>query len=394
MLPALLALLALWLVPGLALVAAPWPAVPLLSVAFWLCSWGLTDLLGLSREAALRSTLLLFGLLVLLRLPRLPRLPQPPRPSLAALAVAGTALLGLGLGAARLAPLPRGALAPALALDARLLVARDGWPRTQAPFWSARDFETPPGLAWLAADVGLLSGADVGASLLAVALGARGLLACALLLALRRLRAPAWSEPWAALPSCLLHAATPWRAQPAELAVALGLAGGALLARGRTRAPAAAAGLLLAGALAAEARVGALALALALAQAGRAWWTAGAAERGPRAGRAAVAALLLACGSLALRHGPSRAVAPAAEPEPALDAHDLAAFRWLRENSPPAAVVCCPDPGRAAWLPALGERRPAQPGERCALAYVREPQGLPPGARAFRAGPVQIVEIP
>ena len=63
MLPALLALLALWLVPGLALVAAPWPAVPLLSVAFWLCSWGLTDLLGLSREAALRSTLLLFGLL-------------------------------------------------------------------------------------------------------------------------------------------------------------------------------------------------------------------------------------------------------------------------------------------------------------------------------------------
>lgn len=387
--PALLALLALWLVPGLALVAAPWPAVPLLSVALWLCSWGLTDLLGLSREAALRSTLLLFGLLALLRLPRLP---PPPRPSRAALAVAGTALLGLG--AALVAALPRGPQAGGLALDARLLVARDGWPRTQAPFWSARDFETPPGPALLAADVSLLSGADVGSCLLLVSLGVRGLLGCSLLLALRRLRAPAWSEPWAALPACLLHVVAPFRAEPAELAVTLGLAGWALLARGLSRAPAAAAGLLLAAALAAEARVGALALALALAQAGRAWWTAGAAERGPRAGRAAVAALLLACGSLALRHGPSRAVPPVVEPDPALDAHDLAAFRWLRENSPPSAVVCCPDRGRAAWLPALGERRPAQPGERCALAYVREPQGLPPGARAFRAGPVQIVEIP
>lgn len=389
MLPALVALLALWLVPGLALVAAPWPAVPLLSVALWLGSWGLSDLLGLSREATLRSSLLFFGLLALLRLPRL-----PPRTRLspAAWAVAGSALLGLG-GTA-LAALPRGPQAPGLALDARLLVARDGWPLTQTPFWSERDFETPPGLALLAADVSLLSGADVATSLLLVSLGARGLLACALLLALRRLGAPGGSQPWAALLPWFLHAAWPLRAEPVELAVALGLAGWALLARGLTRAPAAAAGLLLAGALAAEARAGGLLLAAAVAHAALAGWRGRAAERGPRMARAAVATVLLACGSLALRHGPARVVPPAAAPEPALDAHDLAAFRWLRDHSPLDSVICSPDAGRAAWHPALAERPPAGPGEACTLRYLRSSGESAAGPAAFRDGPVQVVEIP
>lgn len=386
---ALAALLALLLLPAAALVAAPWPAVPLLSVAFWLASWGLTDLAGLSREAALRSTLLLFGLLTLLRLPRLPPLR---RPSTAALAVAGTALLGLG--GAFLAELPRGPRAPGLALDARLLLARDGWPRTQAPFWPERDFETPPGLALLAADVSLLSGAPVATALLVVSLAARGLLGCALLLAARRLGAPERVAAWAALVPWLLHAALPFRAEPVELAAALGLSAWALLARGLTRAPAAAAGLLLAAALAAEARAGGLLLAAVALQSGLAWWRAGAVERGPREARAAVAAALLAAGSLALRHGPARLVPPSATPEPALDAHDLAAFRWLRDESPPASVVCAPDPGRAAWLPALAERRPAGAGERCSLRYERAPGEASPGPAAFRAGPVQVVEIP
>ncbi len=388
MLPALAALLALLLLPGAALVAAPWPAVPLLSVAFWLTSWGLTDLAGLSREAALRSTLLLFGLLAL---SRLPRLPPRPRPSAAALAVAGTALLGLG--GAFLAELPRGPQAPGLALAARLLVARDGWPATQTPFWPDRPFEPPGGLALLAADVSLLSGAPVAAALLIVSLGARGLLGCALLLAARRLGAPERVAAWAALVPWLLHAALPFRAAPFELAVALGLAGWTLLARGLTRSPAAAAGLLLAAALAAEARAGGLLVAAVVLQSGLAWWQAGAVERGLRGARAAVAAVLLLAGSLALRHGPAWPVPSVLAPEPALDAYDLAAFRWLRDESPLASVVCGLDPGRVAWLPSLAERRPAGAGEGCSLRYLRAAGEAPPGAAAFRAGPVQVVEI-
>lgn len=429
MLPALAALLCLWLLPGLALVAAPWPAVPLLSVAFWLTSWGLTDLAGLSREAALRSTLLLYGLLVLLRLPRLsPR----PRPSVATLAVVLTGLLGLA-GAA-LAPLPQGPDAPRLALAARLLVARDGWPATQMPFWPERDFEAPPGLALLAADVSLVSGAPVTTALLLVGLAARGLLGCACLLAARRLGSPASAWPAVALLPWLLHATLPLATGPIELALALGLSGWALLARGTSRAPAAAAGLLLAAAVAAEARPGVALVLAATASLALSWYRESQAVRELLAARSAVALTFLAAGSLALRHGAAlgllgkevvvaigivaligssvhrqwpragallllpvalagavRVTTAARDSE--LDQDDLAALGWLRSQGSATDRVCVSDPVRAAWLPSLAERRPAGPAERCRYRYVRAPE-VAPGPPAFRAGAVQVVEIP
>ncbi|MCG6928057.1 MAG: hypothetical protein LJF30_22470, partial [Acidobacteria bacterium] len=72
----LLALVALSLLPGVLLVRAPWTTVPAFSVAFWTLGWWWLPL-G-SRSRLLGASLVLFGVLALLRF--LPKHAVPPPP--------------------------------------------------------------------------------------------------------------------------------------------------------------------------------------------------------------------------------------------------------------------------------------------------------------------------
>ena len=130
--------LLLALLPGLAVVAAPWPVVPFLSLAFWLGTWAWGDLLGGSRESFLHVALWFFAALSALRLPKPMPVSRPAAGTLAVLLVVFVSLLPFGLQR-----VGAGGEAAEQTLQTRLLVAHDGWPRTRAPFAPDEPFGVP-----------------------------------------------------------------------------------------------------------------------------------------------------------------------------------------------------------------------------------------------------------
>jgi len=175
------ALALLVLLPGLVLVRARWTAVPSLSLSFWIASWWWLGLLDVGRRRFILATLAGFLILAGLRVLRPWR---APRPSLAALAVlAGAVALGLPY---LLEPVPSGADGSFRALQALLMVWRDGMPSSYEPLLPAAGFgASPPGLPGLAADVSLLSGLPAYRATVLVSLAARGLLVLSLFALLR-----------------------------------------------------------------------------------------------------------------------------------------------------------------------------------------------------------------
>jgi hypothetical protein len=254
----LLALAALLLLPGLAVVRAPWTAVPFLSASFWIVSWWW----GLPRLAFLHGSLIAFALLVLLRLLQ----PLPPlRPRWPTVLVAAAA-------AARLMPYAAWPVAPGAdmslhSLSTLLLVWRDGIPRTYEPLLPIPAFGAyTPGLHALAADIALLSGLPAWRAAFLVSAAAHGLLTVAAYAALSRF----FDRRVAALAAVvgLGMARVPqsffgWGANPSVLALAFVTAAAALLARGSGRSPAVAAGLFLAAAVVTHTMIAACALAAA-----------------------------------------------------------------------------------------------------------------------------------
>lgn len=265
----LAALAALLLLPGLMLVRAPWSAIPFVSLAFWLVTWGWIPLLG-SRLAFVQASLLFSGLLSALRLPRLEGVH---RPRLGIALVAGVALLLLAPLALRdLAP---GAGAPFRALTVRLLVWRDGLPLTYEPLLGVHRFGPAlQAVDLLAADVALLAGGSPARAACLAQLAVLSLLLVACFESARRFARPwlaAWdgqrpdADPGAADSSaayavvtafCLLGwalvsdqlvAGAPWNVPSLEVACAVMAL--AWLGRGRGRGAALAAGLALAAVL-------------------------------------------------------------------------------------------------------------------------------------------------
>src|SRR5262249_27118732 len=113
---AIAGVLVLLLLPGFTVVRAPWPAVPFLSLGYWIASgWGLSSGGG-GREAFLGASLFVFGSLALLRLVRA-RPSVPAWPDLLVGAYAAARLLPFLAW-----PVPPGPSAPFHGLVTRLLV--------------------------------------------------------------------------------------------------------------------------------------------------------------------------------------------------------------------------------------------------------------------------------
>jgi len=263
----LLALAALFLLPGLLVVRAPWTAVPALSLAFWALSWWWLPFAARSRVLA--AALVVFVVLALLRL--LPKHTVPPPPGHAgpfpeppitgpttgdvprlrtvpSLVVAGVAL-------ALLVPLPfeHHAPGPEMAFhttSTRLVLWRDGAPATYEPLLPVGPFGAhSPALPTLAGDLAHVAGLDPARAVLLMTLASHGLLVVGLyaLLSAVRLRPPA-----AALGALVGLAVTPWPGVLAMwgaggpgLALGFGLSAAALVLGHTSRPSAVAAGMLL-----------------------------------------------------------------------------------------------------------------------------------------------------
>jgi len=262
----LLALAALFLLPGLLVVRAPWTAVPALSLAFWALSWWWFPFAARSR--ILTAALVVFVVLALLRL--LPKHAVPPPPGhagpLPEPPITGPttgdvprlrtvpSLVIVGLGLALLVPLPfeHHAPGPEMAFhttSARLVLWRDGAPATYEPLLPVGPFGAhSPVLPTLAGDLAHLAGLDPARAVLLMTLASHGLLVLGLyaLLSAVRLRPSA-----AALAALVGLAVTPsgvlamWGAGGPGLALGFGLSAGALLLGHTSRPSAVAAGMLL-----------------------------------------------------------------------------------------------------------------------------------------------------
>jgi hypothetical protein len=229
-----LALLALLLLPGLLVVRAPWTAVPLLSLTFWIASWWWLPAMG--RTRLLGAFLVAFGLAALLRLARL----DASRPSWPALLALTAALLRACAGLAA---------GSGLALDptaAQLMVWHDGLPATYVPLREGGSFGAHPhGLDAIAADVALLAGLPVSRALALAAGAARGLWAIGLYMFLSRLLMPGAAgigTLGASAVVSLLEVVDRGGDASSFLAVGFALAAAGLLSTGRSRAAAVAAG--------------------------------------------------------------------------------------------------------------------------------------------------------
>lgn len=308
--PALAALALLLLLPGLLVVRAPWTAVPALSLAFWAVAGWWPPLAWGPRGRGLSSLLLVCAGLALLRLlpkheveppagfearpapapPVRPGLPPPPLAATASLLVLAVAV-ALVLASSWAAHAPGPSLAFATT-GARLVVWRDGIPRTAEPLLPLAPFGAhAPALATLAADVSLVSGTDPARCALLLLLGAVGLA----LLGLFALYATRVSPRVAALAAVLALALArwpqwleTWGAGEALVALAFVLPAAALLTGHASRSSAAAAALLLAAGLLAQPL-----LSLAVAGACAAATGRPAARRSSLARPAAVLALAL-----------------------------------------------------------------------------------------------------
>jgi hypothetical protein len=417
--------------PGVLVVRSPWRAVPLLSLAFWVTSW--TWPLGGSRTRVLDVALVGFGLLALFRVLRPGPLPRSGRVQM--LIVLAAVLLATPY----VRPgVPSGAEAPVDAVAAELLAWHDGWPASFEPLSPQRPFEAS-GLAAIAADVVLLSGAPAHRALSAVTVLAQVTLLLALwslantrtsparaaiVAALGMLPAAAMAEGSGVLATAFaVEAAALWhdrRGHPSAftaaacvaaamvtdvataflaliLAVLVSRMGPDLVAepasgsrvRGRLRTAAGTAFVLAvplawrvprveppdAAALAAVALTGVLAL-IAVRPAVAEW----------RIGACGLA-LVVATGALLGR-----------PPDAVITRDEEAAMIWIRDHSHAFALVCAPDVPAARWIPALSARAttaPLRPGwtrpHGACVVHISLSGLLPPGtsaaeAPAFRAG--------
>ncbi len=408
----LLALAALLLLPGWLVVRAPWPAVPFLSLSFWVTSWWWLALAGAGRRRFLGAALLAFALLATLRLLR-SRFAVP------------AAAAGLVLAAALLRLLPfawwpagPGDEASFHGLATLLMVVRDGVPDSYEPLLPVRGFGGyPPGLHAFAADVALLAGIPPYRAAWLASLAAQGVLQIALFALLGRFssRSPAAIAAVLALAASRLPSALgPWGGGSAVLAVAFVVAAAALLVRGEGRPAAAAAGAFLGAAFVGQSLLGLtgalvlgaaasrapggrarLALAggvaltasapflirldLALSAGERAQWLeevgvpgllasafallvvvgvcllAGRVLASPRPAARLVLALLVVAALEGLRRDLS------VRPESPLGPDDLGAMAWIAAHARPLDVVCHEARTAAVWIPAVAGRAISAP---------------------------------
>ncbi|MCU0241504.1 MAG: hypothetical protein MUF51_03670 [Vicinamibacteria bacterium] len=144
-----LALAALLALPGLLAVRAPWCVTPLLSASFWMVSWWWLPHPG--RERFLWAIAIGSGILALARLLAPLELKRPQASTLGILLVVSA----LGIPALHMPTWPGDTFARQ-ALEATLMVWRDGIPRTYEPLLPILRFGAyPPGLSSMAADLSL-----------------------------------------------------------------------------------------------------------------------------------------------------------------------------------------------------------------------------------------------
>jgi hypothetical protein len=393
-----LGILALLLtLPGGLAVRAPWTAVPFLSLAFWIVSWGWMPDAGRTRIVV--GLLLVFGLLALLRLAR-PLYAARPRAAAAVVAtVAGVWWLVPVLGL----PVAPGTPMSLESAAARLFVWRDGVPSTWEPLYPIHTFGAHA-LAALAADVSLLSGLSPVRATLWIAVTAHALLTIAVFAAVRCTRAARQAAALAVASAVALSVpALVLGANAEALSLAFGLIALAVFVAHRGLASALAAGLTAAAAVVCHGIVGAATfvalLAFAISSRGR----DPTAEWRRRTGMAAAVAVLFAApfGTRLLRgqwrpgSWPARTVLPAAD--------DLAAMAWIAEHTRPLDVVCHDADTAGLWIPALagrGIRTPVVPpgyrdalawraaGRPCVYVYTRRSGA---GAVVFQQGAVRLL---
>jgi hypothetical protein len=231
------------LLPGFLVVRAPWPAVPFLSLFFWIASWWWLPSVGRARFLA--GALLAFALGSLLRLVRL----RPARPSWPVLVAVAAALLRAGSAFVPIA-------GAALRLDttsAQLMAWHDGMPASYAPLREAGSFGAHPhGLDALAADLSMLSRRSVPRAAVLVAAAAGGLSVLGLYALLARRLTPGAAglvTAAVAVTVSLVEAVSGGGDAAWSLGLGFVLAAAGPLVSGRTRAGAVAAGAFVGTAL-------------------------------------------------------------------------------------------------------------------------------------------------
>lgn len=372
---AALAGLLLW--PGFLVVRAPWPAVPFLSLSFWLLTWWWLPS-GAERSALLGAALLFFALLSAVRLLKPLAVSLPSR---------GTILV-LVLSAACLVPFFGHEVAPGTSLasvETTLAVWRDGFPSTYEPLVPIPSFGAhAPGIPFLAADVSLVSGLAPHRAVALVSVASAGLLVIAVAFLARRTGYFAAGLVGAFAVAAITLALVARGATapgPAILAVALGLASVALLVRGTGRSPAVAAGFLLAAAFTVEAVAAGLSVLATMA-----------ATRSTERSRHLLA-LTLALGLAAPRlFTTMRAWSPSEARNvlrsvgkggstPAPDRNGLEAMAWLRQQTAALDRICVKPEGPGWFLPSIAERA-AVPAE---VPFVYGDEASPDHGRRARA---------
>jgi MYXO-CTERM domain-containing protein len=421
---------ALAALPGVLVVRSPWRAMPLLSLAFWVTSWTWLD--GGSRTQVLHGFLMVFGALVLLRIVRPGPLPRLGRPQM--LVVLGAILVAVPQ-AQRV--VPAGTRAPVDALAAELLAWHDGWPASFEPLSPRQPFQAS-GLAAMAADVVLLSGAPAHRAVFAMTVAADALLLLALW-SLAGTRAPSGRAAVAAAAALLPAAAV--ATASGVLASAFAVEAVALWHDRRGHPSAFTAGACVAAAIATDVTTAPCALLLAsllsriaadpaadhapaspVPGRGRtAAWTAAVLAlpllwrlptvEAPDAGSLAAVALAGLLGLVARRRSvvewrvvASGIVVVAAggaflgRAADVVTRDEEAAMTWIRDHARPLDLVCAPDVPAARWIPAIAGRPatlpmgpgwPVPAGEcavRISLSGLPPPGALPSDAPAFRAG--------
>ena len=424
---ALAAAVALAVLPGVLVVRAPWRALPLVSLAFWVTSW--TWPLGASRTRLLQVALIAFTALSLFRVMRPGPLPGRGR------AQGLLALVALLLLVPYARPgVPSGSRAPMDALAAELLAWHDGWPASFEPLSPARPFAAS-GLATFAADDILLSGAAPHRAVFAVTVVAH----VALLFALFGLASVSVSPGRAAaMASAAVVPAAAMGEASGALAAAFAVEAAWLWHDRRGHASAFTAGACVAAGLATDPATTAISLLLALRltrpgphraasamAAGRSRtevWTAIVLAlpllwRVPRletpdpvsitsvavlglvswiTGRAAPAGRVAAAGLLAVWAATGLVLGGVRRSDVTPD--EVAAMTWIRDHAGPLDLVCAPDVPSARWIPGLAARattallRPGWPiPEGACAARISLSGRLPPGLDvkappSFRAG--------
>jgi hypothetical protein len=256
-----LAWLALLLLPGLTVVAAGWAYVPLLSLSYWVISWGWLSPLGPGRESFLLASLVPFAGLASLRLLKPLGARRPGTPSLGVVGVAAGHVLPFFWWPA--APGLSAGFASACAL---LLTWHGGIPVSLRPLYPVDGFGHEGfGVAALAADLSLLSGLPAHRAELLAGLSADGLLVLALFTILKSRGSGGAAAALAALGGSLLAGVrlATGGSEGAVLGLALALAGAGLALRGSGWPSGLASSVFLGAGIAAEPAVG-LAVGLGL----------------------------------------------------------------------------------------------------------------------------------